>query len=127
MDFWLIVRKRFMCRSYLDRDVPKEVLDRILEVVDHLPSAGHTQPQEFIVIRNQNPKERLAIAALGQRYVTEANIHQVTSGSMTRKFSYSFHGVKLDGDTEFTHDFHHQGWRYLLCILTANGPDRSGE
>jgi nitroreductase len=53
MDFWQIVEKRFMCRSYLDRDVAKEVLDCILEVVDHLPSAGHTQPQEFIVIRNQ--------------------------------------------------------------------------
>jgi nitroreductase len=72
MDFWQIVKERFMCRSYLDRDVPKEVLDRILAVVDHLPSAGHTQPQEFIVIRNQNTKERLAVAALGQRYVAEA-------------------------------------------------------
>jgi nitroreductase len=72
MDFWQIVKKRFMCRSYLDREVPKEVLDRILEVVDHLPSAGHTQPQEFIVIRNQNTKQRLAVAALGQRYVAEA-------------------------------------------------------
>jgi nitroreductase len=84
MDFWQIVKKRFMCRSYLDRDVPNEVLDRILEVVDHLPSAGHTQPQELIVIRNQNTKESLALAALGQRYVAEAPLDIVVVSDTRR-------------------------------------------
>ena len=94
MDFWQIVKKRFMCRSYLDRDAPNEVLDRILEVVDHLPSAGHTQPQEFIIIRNQKTKERLADAALGQRYVAEAPlVIVVVSDTRRSKQHYGKRGL----------------------------------
>ena len=36
------------------------------------PSAGHTPPQEFIVVRNQQVKEELARAALDQRFVAQA-------------------------------------------------------
>ena len=84
MDFRQIVKKRFMCRSYADRDVPNELLDRILEVVEHLPSAGHTQPQEFIIIKNQKTKDQLAEAALGQTYLAEAPLVMVVVSDTRR-------------------------------------------
>jgi nitroreductase len=74
MEFEQVVKKRFMCRSYEDRDVPDEVLERILDLARRYPSAGHTQPQEFIVIRNPATKLQLAEAALGQMYVAEAPV-----------------------------------------------------
>src|SRR3979409_1243783 len=74
MEFEQVVKKRFMCRSYEDRDVPDEVLERILDLARRYPSAGHTQPQEFIVIRNQATKLQIAAAALGQMYVAEAPV-----------------------------------------------------
>ena len=61
-----------MCRSYSDRDVPQEKLDRILDLACRYPSAGHTEPQEFVVVRDRWVKEALARAALGQMFVAQA-------------------------------------------------------
>jgi nitroreductase len=43
MDFATVVKRRRMCRSYSDRDVPQEKLDRILDLACRYPSAGHTE------------------------------------------------------------------------------------
>ena len=72
MDFETVTKKRRMCREYLDKEVPQEKIDRILDLASRYPSAGHTQPQEFIVVRDQRVKEALARAALGQMYVAQA-------------------------------------------------------
>jgi nitroreductase len=72
MDFEMVVRKRRMCRKYSDRDVPPEKLDRILDLASRYPSAGHMEPQEFIVVRDRWVKEALARAALGQTFVAQA-------------------------------------------------------
>ena len=72
MEFETVVKKRRMCREYLDRDVPPEKVDRILDFASRYPSAGHTQPQEFILVRDRRVKEALAHAALGQMYVAQA-------------------------------------------------------
>src|ERR687893_2180775 len=66
MDFEAVVKRRRMCREYLDTDVPREKVDRILDVASRYPSAGHTEPQEFIVVRDRRVKEDLARAALDQ-------------------------------------------------------------
>jgi nitroreductase len=87
MDFAQVVKKRFMCRRYEDRDVPDEVLDRILDLAVRFPSAGHTQPQEFIVIRNPQTKLRLAKAALGQVYVAEAPVDIVVVSDIRRSYA----------------------------------------
>src|SRR5215207_10624050 len=72
MDFETVVKRRRMCREYLDRDVPQEKVDRILDLASRYPSAGHTEPQEFIVVRDQQAKENLARAALEQMFVARA-------------------------------------------------------
>ena len=61
-----------MCREYLEEDVSQEKVDRILDMASRYPSAGHTEPQEFIVVRDQHVKEGLARAALDQRFVARA-------------------------------------------------------
>ena len=72
MDFETVVKKRRMCREYTDREVPQEKIDRILDLASRYPSAGHTEPQEFIVVRDGRVKEDLAHAALDQMYVAQA-------------------------------------------------------
>ena len=52
--------------------MPQEKFDRILDVASRYPSAGHTEPQEFIVVRNQRVKENLVRAALNQMFVAQA-------------------------------------------------------
>jgi nitroreductase len=72
MDLEMVVKKRRMCREFLDRDVPQEKSDRILDLASRYPSAGHTEPQEFIVVRDQRVKDALAQAALEQMFVAQA-------------------------------------------------------
>jgi nitroreductase len=72
MDFEVVVKRRRMCREYSEREVPQEKVDRILDVASRYPSAGHTEPQEFIVVRDQRVKEDLARAALDQGFVAQA-------------------------------------------------------
>ena len=72
MDFETVAKRRRMCRRYSDKDVPQEKVDRILDLASRYPSAGHTEPQEFIVVRDQRVKEDLARAALDQMFVAQA-------------------------------------------------------
>src|SRR5215207_3245315 len=84
MDFEAVIKRRRMCREYLDRDVPLEKVDRILDLGSRYPSAGHTEPQEFIVVRDQRVKEDLARAALNQMFVAQAPLVIVVVSDVRR-------------------------------------------
>jgi nitroreductase len=84
MDFEMVVKKRRMCREFSDRDVPQEKIDRILELASRYPSAGHTEPQEFIVVHNRRMKEDLAHAALDQIFVAQAPLVIVVVSDVRR-------------------------------------------
>jgi nitroreductase len=73
-----------MCREFLDRDVPQEKIDRILDLASRYPSAGHTEPQEFIVVHNRRIKEDLAHAALDQMFVAQAPLVIVVVSDVRR-------------------------------------------
>ncbi len=84
MDFETVVKRRRMCREYLDRDVFQEKVDRILDMASRYPSAGHTEPQEFVVVRDPRLKEDLAWAALDQRFVAQAPLVIVVVSDIRR-------------------------------------------
>src|SRR3712207_3440515 len=84
MDFETVAKRRRMCREYLDKVVPQEKIDRILDLASRYPSAGHTEPQEFIVVRDQRVKEDLARAALDQRFVAQAPLVIVVVSDLRR-------------------------------------------
>jgi nitroreductase len=96
MDFETVVKRRRMCRAYSDRDVPQEKVDRILDLACRYPSAGHTEPQEFIVVRDQEVKEALARAALGQMFVAQAPLVVVVVSDTRRSAQrYGARGVRF--------------------------------
>ena len=96
MDFETVVKRRRMCRGYLDRDVPQEKIDRILDLASRYPSAGHTEPQEFIVVRNRRVKEDLAYAALHQMFVAQAPLVIVVISDVRRSARrYGERGVRF--------------------------------
>lgn len=96
MDFETVVKRRRMCREFLDRDVPQEKIDRILDLASRYPSAGHTEPQEFIVVHNQRIKEDLAHAALDQMFVAQAPLVIVVVSDVRRSARrYGERGVRF--------------------------------
>jgi len=96
MDFETVVKRRRMCREFLDRDVPQEKIDRILDLASRYPSAGHTEPQEFIVVRDQRVKHDLARAALDQMFVAHAPLVIVVVSDVRRSARrYGERGVRF--------------------------------
>ena len=59
MEFSEVVRKRRMIRHFTSEPVAPEVIDRLLELTRHAPSAGFTQGQAFIVVTR--PELRKAV------------------------------------------------------------------
>jgi len=55
-----IVLSRRSIRSYAGKEVPKDILDEILEAGRQAPSAANRQPVHFIVLTNSEIKEELS-------------------------------------------------------------------
>jgi nitroreductase len=60
MDFRDVVMKRRMVRNFTDQAVDPAMLDRILELARHAPSAGFTQGQSFLVVTRAELKQAIA-------------------------------------------------------------------
>jgi nitroreductase len=69
MEFRDTVLKRRMVRNFADKPVDPGIVDRILELTRHAPSAGFTQGQSFLVITNPETKKTIAATCEEQEYV----------------------------------------------------------
>ena len=69
------MKKRKSVRSYLDKPVEKEKIDKILEAAQIAPSARNSQEWRIIVVTDKDVRKRLAIeAARNQMFVAEAPV-----------------------------------------------------
>jgi len=59
-DFLQLIKTRQSNRSYLNKPVEKEKIDRILEAALLAPSACNAQPWHFIVVDDQELKDKIA-------------------------------------------------------------------
>jgi nitroreductase len=64
--------RRRSIRAFKQEPIPREDLERILDVVRLAPSAFNIQPWRFIAVETLELKEKLAVAAYNQRQVTSA-------------------------------------------------------
>ena len=58
-DLMEIIKGRRSIRKYEEKDVPADLLDKILEAVQWAPSWANTQVWEIVVIKDQAVKEKL--------------------------------------------------------------------
>jgi F420 biosynthesis protein FbiB-like protein len=65
-DLAVAIRQRRAVRRYLDRPVPGELLEELLESASWAPSAHNRQPWRFAILTDRADKERLA-RAMGER------------------------------------------------------------
>jgi nitroreductase len=85
MDFDEVVKKRKMIRKYQqDRQISTDIINKLLKNVHSSPSAGHTQVQEFIVVKDPIIKRKLCQASLGQNQIEEASGLIVVCSNISR-------------------------------------------
>ncbi len=71
MEFTEVVRKRRMVRHFTSEPVAPEVIDRMLELTRHAPSAGFTQGQSFIVVTQLDLKKAIGRLCGEEEYIAE--------------------------------------------------------
>ena len=69
MEFRDVVLKRRMVRNFADKSVDPELIERILDLTRHAPSAGFTQGQSFIVVTDPGKKKEIARTCEEDEYV----------------------------------------------------------
>ncbi|OGP75299.1 MAG: hypothetical protein A2V86_14140 [Deltaproteobacteria bacterium RBG_16_49_23] len=65
MDFFSVIKERRSCRNFLPEPIEEADIEKILEAASWAPSPLNSQPWEFIVVTNQEVKEK--IYAEGER------------------------------------------------------------
>jgi len=63
------VLKRRMVRNFADKPVDRQIIDRIVNLTRHAPSAGFTQGQAFIVVTKPELKKAIADTCQEEEYV----------------------------------------------------------
>ena len=74
MDVYTAIATCKSVRAFQDRDVPEELLLRLLEAARLAPSACNFQEWRFVVIRNAETRKRLAMAANRQMFINEGRL-----------------------------------------------------
>jgi nitroreductase len=78
------VRVRRSIRAYQDRPVEDEKLLKVLEAGRLAPSARNLQDWKFIVVRDENKRQRLSVMAMDQSFVAQAPVVIVACGTDTK-------------------------------------------
>ncbi|MBU4349144.1 nitroreductase family protein [bacterium] len=69
-----VIKKRQGVRSYLDKEIPENVLQQVLEAGRLAPSASNKQYWKFIVVKDEDLRKRMVPACKNQKFVGEAPV-----------------------------------------------------
>lgn len=96
MELFEAFERRHSIRAYSSKEIPDEVLRRILEAANSAPSAGNLQAYEIVVVKDAKRKQQLAQAAYGQTFIAQAPVVLVFVQNPQRSsIRYGQRGVTL--------------------------------
>ncbi len=67
-----ILKTRRSIREYSDKEIPKELLEKIVEAARFAPTARNVQPWEFVVVTQMPTLKKLAELAENGRFLAQA-------------------------------------------------------
>jgi nitroreductase len=86
MELYEAVRKRYSCRSYIDKPIEQDRLQRVLDAARLAPSARNNQDWRFIIVTDSKVKARLLEAGTSQQFLANSAIVvacSVNAGTMS--------------------------------------------
>jgi len=95
MEFFEVLKKRHSVRTYQDKPIEEEKLQKILEAARSCPTAGNLQSYEIFLVRDPSKKKELADAAFGQDFIAEAFVALVFCSNSSRSSRYGKRGEQL--------------------------------
>jgi len=82
------IKERRSIREFQKKEIPKKIIEKLIEALIWAPSAGNLQSRKFYFVFNQEIKEKLAVAALGQDFIAQAPL--VVVGCTDEKISWRY-------------------------------------
>jgi len=96
MDVIEAIKTRRSVRRFKRQPVPDDLINMIIESGIWAPSAGNLQPWEFVIVKDEDLKLRLAKAALHQMWIAEAPVVIVACANERRsQLGYGERGRRL--------------------------------
>lgn len=95
MEVLKVIKKRRSIRRFQKKEIPEEVVNKLIEALIWAPSAGNLQSRKFYFVFNQETKEKLTKAALNQRFITQAPLAVVGCTNEEIQWKYGERGKKL--------------------------------
>jgi nitroreductase len=86
MELYESIKKRYSCRSYIDKPIEKDKLDRILDAARLAPSARNGQDWRFVIVTDKKVKAKLLEAGTSQQFLANSAIVvacSVNAGTMS--------------------------------------------
>jgi len=74
MDLYEAIKSRYSVRSYVNKPVEQEKLDRILDAARQAPSGSNRQPWKLVVVRDAETRKKLVPACSNQEFVGQAPV-----------------------------------------------------
>ena len=106
MDFYKVIRTRRSVRSYKNKPILEEVLNRVLETARIAPSGSNRQPWKFILVTDEALKRKMISACKNQTFVAEAPVIIVACGKKIPSNRGGYMGemsMLVDVSIAFTH------------------------
>ena len=97
MDVFEAIKERRSIRSYKDKPIGEEKLQRLLEAARLAPSAKNRQNWKFIVVKEKKIREKLVPAGYDQEFIAEAPV--VIAGVANPAFKW----YRIDMGIAFEH------------------------
>lgn len=72
MDVIDVLKKRRSVRAYLDKPIPKDILEKIIDLARFAPTARNVQPWEFVVVTDDKILGKIAELAENGRFIISA-------------------------------------------------------
>lgn len=95
MDILNVIKNRRSIRRFQGKKIPEEIINKLIEALIWAPSAGNLQKRKFYFVFNQEIKEKLAGAALDQRFIAQAPLVVIGCTDDEIEWKYGERGKKL--------------------------------
>ena len=74
MEVYKAITARKSVRLFKDKDVPEDIILKLLEAARLAPSASNRQEWRLVIVRDAAIRKKLALAAKGQKFVGQAPV-----------------------------------------------------
>lgn len=95
MEILKAVKERRSVRDFQKKDIPEEIIDKLIDALIWAPSAGNLQARRFYFIKDARLKRDIASAALNQSFISEAPLAIVGCTDSSISNRYGERGVNL--------------------------------